>query len=146
MVFLKALLMNPIFLAGLIAMLTSQFCKFLVVSYKKRKVCAFAVFDLAGMPSSHTATAIAALSIVYFEQGVSTIFMVALGMVIFLLDSLFNVDRNIGKHAAIINAFLGVFPGKLVYKPLRTEWGHTIGEILIGGIIGYAIAYAVWYF
>lgn len=146
--FIADLVTNTIFLSSLIAMIISQLCKLVLTCIQERKFRPLALFNLAGMPSAHTATAIAALSIIYFEQGVSTVFMVMFAFVIALIDILLTVDRSLGVHAAMINTFLEILPGdlKVKYQPVRTEWGHKLREIVAGGFIGYAVAYFGWNF
>ncbi len=142
--FFIELFSNEIFLSAMVAIAISQFLKMVITSIKKRKFTPLAIFNLAGMPSSHMAAVTAPLTMIYLEEGMTTAFLVMLAVVIILFDDLISVDRSIGVHARIINSFLEIFPGKIKYKPVRTAWGHNLSELIVGIFLGYIIGYVGW--
>lgn len=103
-----------------------------------------AFFELAGMPSAHTATVVALTTSIYYLEGISTLFIAGIALSIFIIDNVLSVEWSIGGHARVINELLSLFFEKVKFKPLRTRWGHTPGEVLAGAIIGFLMAYIIF--
>jgi acid phosphatase family membrane protein YuiD len=141
---LAELFQNKLFLSGFLAVLAAQLIKMVVYSIKDKKFRLTNIFELAGMPSSHTATTIALTAAIYFEQGVSSLFIIGLFLSFYVIFDVLTAERTIATHAQIINSLLKWFPGKLKFKPIRERWGHNFLEVFVGFTIGLIIAYLVY--
>lgn len=99
-------------------------------------------FRSGGMPSGHTTTVIALLSVIFFNEGVSNLFaVVAAFATLFVYDALV-ARRSIGEQG---NALLRLIEKSPFAKdPLpRVALGHKPAEVAVGGLLGIAIGYIV---
>ncbi len=138
------LITNKIFLSALIANLSAQFLKMVILSYKEKRLNLLHFFELAGMPSAHTSTVMAITTVVYLETGVSTLFVLMLALSYYIIEEVLSMEHSIGKHAKIINQFIKLFSKKIKFKPIRERWGHTVAEVIAGFILGVIVAVLVY--
>lgn len=106
--------------------------KFLINSYKEKRL-AFDLIGYGGLPSNHSAIISSTLTLIYCDEGSSSVFGlgVAIGFLV-VLDSL-DLRRKIGLHAKHINELR---EGK---GALRERVGHTKLEVLCGLCVGVVI-------
>jgi|SRR3989344_7100421 len=141
---LITLLSNKIFLAGILSILICQFLKMVILSIKNKKFNPRDFFELSGMPSTHTATIIAISSMVYFQEGISTLFIITVFIVIYMIDEVLWMEESLGLHAKIFNKLSETIKlQKLIPSSLRERWGHTYDEIIVGSVIGWIISWAI---
>lgn len=133
---------NRLFISCVLTVLIVQLAKIIINSIKNRKCDCSSFWQPGGMPSSHTAAVVAMTSGITFEQGVSTL-AVAAGMlsVIVIYDAM-TLRRTVGYQSAILN--------KLAKKSdmtakLKERVGHKFIEVLVGGMAGFVITYAVFH-
>lgn len=101
--------------------------------------------DPGGMPSSHAAVVTAAATVIGWQDGLdSPLFGLAVVVAAIVMHDAVRVRFAVGEQARSLNELLGT--AKL---PLVKVWkGHRIREVLAGGLLGVAVAsalYVVWY-
>jgi len=132
---LYQLLLNKIFLAGIITWVFVQLLKFTIECVKARSFKWETLVSPGGMPSSHTASMVAISAMIYFLEGISSTFVLAIAITaVIMYDSL-----TLRKQVGIITKKLNLESR----KKIRDFSGHTGLQVLIGFIIGIAIAYLI---
>ena len=136
--------MNKIMLVAVAAGAAAQLGKALTCSVRARRFLPLAFFEIAGMPSGHTATTVAITTAIYLATGPSNLFVFCLVVSGHVVHDLLTHERVIERHAERINALLRLLPIRLRYEPLIVQFGHSPSEVLIGGLLGYGVARLVW--
>ena len=90
------------------------------------------------MPSAHSATILALLTVIGVRMGTeSPLFgVVAILAAIVLYDAV-NVRRAVGEHGDVLKELLSLSKRE---RSFFSAHGHTITEILVGAVIGVAVA------
>ena len=97
-----------------------------------------------GMPSSHSATAIAISTAVALTEGFSNLFIVSLFLSLIVIRDALGVRRSAGLQAKAPNrlgAELSIKQG-IRYDAVKEVHGHTWPEVLVGSVLGFCIAFA----
>ena len=90
-----------------------------------------------GFPSTHTTVVSSAVFFIGFEHGFdSSIFSLALAILIIVIMDAHGLRRNVGWHAEILNQ---IAPDKKRI-PLRERMGHSYFEISGGLVLGFFLA------
>ena len=100
-------------------------------------------FGAGGMPSTHSALSMSvAVSIGYMEGWDSALFALALTIAIIVMADAAGVRRATGEQAKVLNKIILEFfeEIKIRDKRLREFIGHTPFEVIVGAIVGFAIA------
>jgi len=98
------------------------------------------------MPSSHSSTVSALATSVGIVYGTATpLFAVSIVFAIIVLHDAAGIRRAAGKQASVLNR-LGASLNKLVDERFNEErlkelLGHTPVEVLVGTIVGIAVAF-----
>ena len=141
---LTDLVRNPVFLAAGGSWLAAQMMKILYESIRYG-------FDAqrltggGGMPSSHSAT-VTGLTVGCLIAGTarSSAFAIALFFATVVMYDAMGVRYETGKQAKILNAMRerDIAEGRepLFDKPLDEKMGHTLPEVIVGVMIGIAVA------
>lgn len=97
-----------------------------------------------GFPSTHTTVVSSAVFFIGFEHGFdSSIFSLALAILIIVIMDAHGLRRNVGWHAEILNRFAEKFSDQIPNKkrvPLRERMGHSYFEISGGLMLGFFLA------
>ena len=98
-----------------------------------------------GMPSSHSATVCALATATGMECGAgSPVFAITIMLAIIVMYDAMGVRRETGKQGRVLNEMLEIFTnmGKEISpeKRLKEFVGHTPLQVLMGAILGIAIA------
>ena len=92
-----------------------------------------------GMPSGHSSVAVSILTVVGILEGIySLLFAIVFVFSCVVLYDAMNVRQQAGMHAAVLNTLLK--KEKEDFKPFDELLGHTPLQVLIGGIIGFALS------
>jgi hypothetical protein len=146
---LDSLLRNPIFLSALYSLFIAQFLKAIITLLRARspsyqEAVLIFLWRTGGMPSSHSATAIAITSAVALTEGFSNLFVVSLFISLIVIRDALGVRRSSGLQSKALNRLgnevqlsLGI-----KYESVREVHGHTWLEVLIGALLGFIIALA----
>ena len=123
----------------------AQLIKFFIFTIKTKKVNFKTFTTTGGMPSSHSAGVTAlAVSIGLIDGFTSTTFAVATGFAMITMYDAAGVRRAAGKTAACLNKMMDDFykhDVQAIGGKLKELLGHTPFEVIMGSILGLAIAY-----
>jgi acid phosphatase family membrane protein YuiD len=131
--------------AAFIAAFTAQFLK-LIFYYSHHKKINFKILtETGGMPSSHSAFAVALTTSVGVISGFSSIeFAVALGFALVVMYDAAGLRRSAGKMAAVLNKIIDeVYSEKYprhTSERLMELLGHTPIEVIMGALLGSILA------
>ena len=137
---------NATLVVAVASWIAAQCIKLLTFMVRERKFDFAFLFRLGGMPSSHTASAAACAASVGLRDGLgSTPFAVAMGMLALIMVDAQSVRRAAGVQARLLNQMAEDFYRSHTFSPekLVEFLGHTRLEVLMGLLLGVAIALTV---
>lgn len=143
---LELLLQNQILLSAVCGWLIAQVLKTLIHLYFNHSFVPERLVGSGGMPSAHSATVCALSTSAGIVCGVdSPIFAIATILAIVVMYDAIGVRRETGIQAKIINEMMDAF-SKMnqqlsAEEKLKELVGHTPLQVLVGGILGVAIAF-----
>lgn len=145
MIYLDALTGNTIFMAAVIGWLVAQILKTLIHLFFTKKFVAERLVGSGGMPSSHSATVCALATATAIEYGFGSFeFAITTILAIIVMYDAIGVRRETGRQSKVLNEMIELF----VYMGnemspqdrLREFIGHTPLQVLMGALLGIAIA------
>jgi uncharacterized protein len=137
---------NATLVAAVASWILAQVIKLFTFMIRERKFDFGSLFRLGGMPSSHTASAAACAMSVGLREGFgSAVFAVATGMLALIMIDAQSVRRAAGVQARLLNQMAEEFYRNHKFSPekLVEFLGHTRLEVLMGALLGIAIAMLV---
>ena len=140
------LIHNITLVAAVASWLAAQMIKLLLFLIRERKFDYGFLLRLGGMPSSHTASAMACATSVGMRSGFgSSVFALSLGMAALIMIDAQSVRRAAGAQARLLNQMAEEFYRNHKFSPERlVEFlGHTRLEVLMGALLGVAIAFVL---
>ncbi len=91
-----------------------------------------------GMPSGHTASFVALITYFAIKNGLfANITVLALAMGIIVIYDAVNVRYAVGEQGKILNLMAADY--KVKGKKVKIVEGHTIPQVIVGGLIGLLI-------
>ena len=143
------LLHNRIFMASICGWFVAQFLTTLIYMWFNRKFVAERMVGGGGMPSSHSATVCALATAAGMEYGGGSFeFAMAMVFAIVVMYDAIGVRWETGIQAKVLNEMLEMFRkmGKKmsVEEKLKEFVGHTPLQVLMGALLGIAVAVAVY--
>jgi len=91
-----------------------------------------------GMPSTHSALAASLSAAIFFDQGITALFIAAAVFSLIIMRDAFGVRLQVEEHARMIN------------RKFKTKFaegvGHTFTEVVSGALIGILISGLVYMF
>lgn len=99
-------------------------------------------FTSGEMPSAHTATVIALLTVIFIRQGASDLFAVAAVFSAVTIYDALVARRSIGEQGEAIIEMMKDMKVRGVSKP-RVALGHKPLEVLVGLLIGIGVGVTV---
>ena len=133
------LLSNRMVWAALLGTVSAQLLKVFIVWLSDRVLDWSLLGTSGGMPSSHTAAAVAlSVSVGRTNSWDSAVFAIALVHAIIVMYDAAGVRRSAGDQARILNIMITQFPDlqELQREQLREFLGHTPIEVLAGAALG----------
>ena len=132
---------NAVLAWGLIACGLAQLSKLLVEIVQHRKWRPSVLLETGGMPSSHSALVTGTASGVGLQLGFDQpAFAIAVTLAFVVMYDASGIRRAAGLTAAKVNEMnLKDLPSPLP-SPLKESLGHTRLEVLVGSLIGPAVA------
>jgi len=137
------------FVAPFIAWFLCQLLKVVFYLFAERQLNIARLFDIGGMPSSHSALVVALATVLGLREGIaSPLFGVALIFALVVMYDATNLRRATGEHAHTLNRVIpDLLRGKLVqnfdFRVMREVLGHTPMEVAVGSVIGFLLAYGM---
>ena len=136
---MATLLSDRMVWAAFLGTASAQLLKVFIVWLSDRVLDWSLLATSGGMPSSHTAAAVAlSVSIGRLHSWDSAVFAVALVNTIIVMYDAAGVRRSAGDQARILNILITQFPDlqELQREQLREFLGHTPFEVLAGAALG----------
>lgn len=135
--------------AGVISAFLAQVLKFIIFTFKTKRVN-FKIFTTTGgMPSSHSAGVVALACAVGIIEGWSSVaFAIAAGFSLITMYDAAGLRRAAGKTAACLNRMMEDFYKHDVQSAggkLKELLGHTPVEVIAGAIFGVAFEFFYHY-
>jgi acid phosphatase family membrane protein YuiD len=123
----------------------AQFYKVIASLVTEKKFNLKRMFETGGMPSSHSSTVSALATSVGIIYGVSSaLFAVSAIFAIIVMHDASGIRRAAGEQAGILNklseSLNSLFENKFQQENLRELLGHTRFEVIVGTILGIAVA------
>ena len=138
-----------VIISALIATFIAQLLKF-IFYYSKHKTINFKIFaSTGGMPSSHSAAVVSAMTSVGLVDGFdSTIFAVALVSGLIVMYDAAGLRRSAGQMATQLNMLVDALYEQRPHSfrnKLIELLGHTPLEVTMGALLGIAISVLMHY-
>jgi acid phosphatase family membrane protein YuiD len=147
MQYLTDIITNHVILAALVAWAVTQTVKVLICTIKEKKFNPKRIVGEGGMPSGHTATVMAAMTMCGLIEGFDTpLFALAGVFAIVVIKDAVGVRLEVTKHAAVINRLAEEVNSNLDEdKKIKTDSlkrlvGHTPAEVGVGAVVGIIVA------
>ena len=138
---MNALLDNGVLWWGLAACGLAQLSKLVIELVVHRRWNPKVLIETGGMPSSHSALITGTAAGIGWQQGFdSPLFALAATLCFIVLYDASGVRRNAGLIAARVNQLPAQLWGDDPAKALKESLGHTRLEVLVGSLMGPAIA------
>ena len=132
-------------LAPFFGWLIAQIVK-IVINRTTKKEGGFSKYFSSGeMPSAHTATVMALLTVLFITEGFSPLFAVAATFGAVTVYDALVARRSIGEQGVALVKLLGKSPFSKDPLP-RVALGHRPLEVIVGGGIGIAVGLTVAFF
>ncbi|HOO78917.1 MAG TPA: divergent PAP2 family protein [Lachnospiraceae bacterium] len=143
--YFEALIHNEILMSALSGWFTAQILKTILHCIVTKTFVAERLVGTGGMPSSHSATVCALATATFINFGISSVeFSISLVFAIVVMYDALGVRRQAGKQAKVLNEMMELFntmeKTMTAEERLKEFVGHTPFQVLIGAIIGIALA------
>lgn len=99
-----------------------------------------------GMPSAHTAFATSLATVVVLQEGAySTMFTIAIALVIFVLDDALRMRIFLSRHGEALRRLVKHLPASKQhdFPYLESRLGHKLPEVIVGALIGVLLSWAL---
>ncbi len=126
----------PKFLIPILVSFLTQFVKiFINLFYYQKNFKLKQLIEYGGMPSGHSAGIISLCYLIYKLYGINSgYFIISVTIGFFILRDALGLRNIIGLHADFLNKINKKLNTK--HKKLKTNIGHNILQIIVGGILG----------
>jgi acid phosphatase family membrane protein YuiD len=123
----------------------AQFYKVIASLVIEKKVNLKRMIETGGMPSSHSSTVSALATAVGIVYGLSSaLFAISAIFAVIVMHDASGIRRAAGEQAGILNklseSLNSLFENKFQQENLRELLGHTRIEVIVGAILGIAVA------
>ncbi len=146
------LLSNKFLITGISAWLIAQVLKLLIHTIVNRKFDFWRLFGDGGMPSGHSATVVSVATMCALNCGLGSVeFAISAILAIVVCHDATGVRLETGKQAVILNEMKDLM-NKLTNNSLSDDVklkefvGHTNIQVIVGILLGFAVAFAFHYF
>jgi len=136
-------MLHTIGIASLLSGVFAQMMKVLIAFYRTRVLRLERFFDTGGMPSSHAALVTTLTIGVAVDSGItSPIFSVVLIFSLYVVFEAAGLRQEVGKQARVLNELVDDYlvTRHLNKSRLKELVGHTWGEVIVGFLLGLAVA------
>lgn len=139
-----SILFNFPLISAIVAFFVAQSMKILTVLYKNKIFDPKQLIGCGGMPSSHSSTVTALAMAIGLQEGFGgSAFATALILAIIVMYDATGVRFQAGQQAVVLNQIVVQLPAEhpLSYRiPLREVLGHTMPQVVAGGLLGILVA------
>ncbi len=142
---MNELFANRVLQATFVAWVTAQVLKVVIELLWKHRLDLRLLTSAGGMPSSHSATVCGLATAVALHDGLSsTLFAISVVLAVVVMYDAAGVRRAAGIQARILNQIIDeLFQGHPISEThLRELLGHTPIQVIVGAVLGIALAWA----
>jgi len=143
---ITAFLSNRHLLTALVALAIAQTLKVLFNRWRTKSWTRALFFSTGGMPSSHSALAVALAASVGINEGFGTpLFAISAVLALVVMHDAAGIRRAAGKQAGAINfLFMKLEDQGIKFDTkLKELLGHNPIEVLVGALLGFVVALVV---
>ena len=141
---------NPVFLSAVFSLLTAQFIKVIINLFRYRsnsfrEVLLTFLWKTGGMPSSHSSLTVSLATAIGLTEGLdSAVFILSMFFALVVVRDAMGVRRSAGLQARVLNQLGKELSGRfgLAFHPVKEVQGHSPPQVLVGGLLGFFIAFA----
>jgi len=139
------LFISPYILAIVAAWFFSHAVKYIVAAIRGKQLdFAHQLFVSGGMPSSHSATALAVWTVILLKDGATSgLFGLATVFVLIVTYDAVKVRRSSGEQGSAIAIMIKETASKALLP--RAAKGHTPAEVVVGALFGIAVGLVVFF-
>lgn len=136
---------SPYLIAIVLGWIVAQGAKFLILTVKNRgKIDFRQLYSSGNMPSGHSATSVALLTVIGLKDGVDTgLFGIATLFAAIMMYDAVMVRRSTGEQGAAIHALIKEQKSKV--KAPRAAKGHEPLEVAVGALVGLIVGLSVYF-
>ena len=139
--FIKEVLQNETLAWGLLACVFAQFSKLIIEIIFFKRWRPQVLIETGGMPSSHSAFVTGTTSCIGWTMGFDhPVFALSATISFIVMYDSSGIRRAAGLAAERVNSLSEDLWQKPYDKPLKESLGHTRIQVLVGSIIGPAVA------
>ena len=141
--FIMTLITNKVFLSGVIAAALAQLIKtFLHLIHEGKKNLFHTIIETGGMPSSHSALMTALTVSLFIVDGISPLSISVLFVTFIIMIDAAGLRYSTGQQAVVLNKIIRSLRKEkmLKAKHIKEIMGHTPTQVLMGCLLGIAIA------
>ena len=141
--------MNSVIIVPICAWAAAQLIKVLLVLVKRKELDLRYFVTSGGMPSAHSSIVSALATSVAMVEGLTSVaFGISVILALIVMYDAAGVRRSVGKQAIVLNRVVKELrerrPIAELEHNLREFIGHTPFQVLVGAILGTAVA-LLWF-
>jgi acid phosphatase family membrane protein YuiD len=136
---------NKVLMIPLCSWFLAQILKVIIILVRKRQLDLRYLVVSGGMPSAHSAVVAGLATSVALIQGVGSLaFGISATLALIVMYDAAGLRQSVGKQSIVLNRILRELrtrrPIEEVGRDLREFIGHTQLQVIIGGLLGIAVA------
>ncbi len=144
---LYEIITNKVLIIPICSWAIAQVLKVIIILIQKKQLDLRYLFISGGMPSSHSAVVTALATSVALSQGLSPVaFGISAILALVVMSDAAGVRQSVGQQAAALNRIIRELrlrrPITELERDLREFIGHTLFQVIVGGLLGIAIAWS----
>ena len=144
---LYEIITNKVLIIPICSWAIAQLLKMIIILIQKRQLDLHYLVISGGMPSSHSAVVCALATSVAFVQGLGSVaFGISTLLALIVMYDAAGVRQSVGKQSVVLNRIIRELghrrPITEVERDLREFIGHTAFQVVIGGLLGVAVAWS----
>ncbi len=144
--FISGIINNNLIMAPFFAWVSAQVLKTAIFLIVNREFNAERLLGDGGMPSSHSATVMALVTVTAIQYHSNSFqFAFASVLALIVMHDAMGVRRETGKQAKVINNMLSLFNDIGTEIPaeerLKEFVGHSPSQVIVGAVLGVAVGF-----
>ena len=144
---LYEIITNKVLIIPICSWAIAQVLKVIIILIQKKQLDLRYLFISGGMPSSHSAVVTALATSVALSQGLSSVaFGISAILALVVMSDAAGVRQSVGQQAVALNRIIRELrlrrPLTELERDLREFIGHTLFQVIVGGLLGIVIAWS----
>ena len=142
---LYEIITNKVLIIPICSWAIAQVLKVIIILIQKKQLDLRYLFISGGMPSSHSAVVAALATSVALSQGLGSVaFGISAILALVVMSDAAGVRQSVGQQAVALNRIIRELrlrrPLTELERDLREFIGHTLFQVIVGGLLGIVIA------